>query len=60
MGGELSPMGHGNRRCSSLSLFSLLLISVGSAPAPIVRVRNTAGEERTEGGDRGGSQILVQ
>lgn len=51
MGGELSPMGTGNRRCSSLSLFSLLLILVGSALAPIVLVRNTAGEDRTGGGD---------
>lgn len=60
MGGELSPMGPGNRRCSSLCLFSFLLILVGSALAPIVHGRNTAGEERTGGGDWGGSQILVQ
>lgn len=60
MGGELSPMGTGNRRCSPLSLFSLLLNSFGSAPAPIVRVRNTAGEESTGGGDQGGSRMLLQ
>lgn len=49
MGGKFFPMGMGNRRCFSLSLFSLLLILVDSAPDPIVHVRNTAGEGRTGG-----------
>lgn len=48
MGGELSPVGTGNRRCSSLSLFNLLLLLA----LPLC-TGNTAGEERTGGGDGG-------
>lgn len=53
MGGELSPMGTGNRRCSSFSLFSLLLILVGSAPAPVVRVRETQLGKKEQGEESG-------
>lgn len=49
MGGKLFPMGMGSRRCFSLSLFSLSLVLVDSAPDPIVHVRNTAEEGRTGG-----------